>query len=188
MLPTPEAPGRYPLVVAHLDNEGEEVSGQAGLYAIPADRPLVAVEADALPEKGSKQRQAARDALAKLAESADLIYLTRRSPGDHAQMHREFDAAGFPDGPILLWQRQLWHMARRGPYKIPVLVVETRLVSQIAQLRETFPQLSSGVCGSSAAAKAFAESGLRVMVVGDAARGTSAERYASWDALAAKGN
>ena len=73
---------------------------------------------------------------------------------------------------------------REGRYRIPRIVVDTRLVSQLSEIRKLFPKMTMGVCDSDLAARAFAEANLRVVVVGGASVGVgNVTRVASWDAV-----
>jgi len=75
-----------------------------------------------------------------------------------------------------------------GWYRIPRIVVESRLVSQLARLRRDFTNLALGVCDSALAAKAFAEAGMTVLMVGGAGvEGENVQRFADWKALADEG-
>ena len=51
------------------------------------------------------------------------------------------------------------------------MVVESRLVNQLSEVRQFLPKLSAGVAGSELAERAFAEAGLRVVRV-DASKGS----------------
>ena len=57
-------------------------------------------------------------------------------------------------------------------------MIESRLVSQLTELRKQFAGLEVGVCDSSLAARAFTEAGLEARVIGE---GTS------WSDLAERG-
>ncbi len=188
MLPVPSSPGRYELKVAHLDRFGDEVSAVAPAYVWDPNAPVVAVDLDCLPGLSlGFSRQSSR-ALDRVAKGAKILYLTRRRASTHGELHKNLIGAGYPDGPILGWQRQYWHIVREGKYNLPRVVVEHRLVSQLSDLRKMLGGLTMGICHNSLAAKAFAESGMRVVIVGNAR--VSAEnviRRASWSELADKG-
>jgi hypothetical protein len=67
-------------------------------------------------------------------------------------------------------------------------VVEKKMVSRLGQLRERFGGLDTGVARSAAAARSFAEAGLKVVLIGSAeAPDKSAARFASWADLAERG-
>jgi len=186
VLPAPAKPGRRELVVRLCDRTGETLRGAARLYVWPKDDRIVAVDLDALPACGQQLKPAA-DALTALARDTRLAYMTRRSAREHAALHDWLAERGYPDGPVLLWQRKRWQIVP-GPWNLPRLVIESRLVSQLAALREDFPNLQAGVCTSPLAARAFAEAGLRVIVVGAGAVDVEpVERRASWRAIAEAG-
>jgi len=188
-VPVPAQAGRYVLRVAHLDRWGDEVTVEAPVYVWAPDRPAVAVDMDCLPGLvlGSP-KQGAR-AIQKLAGGANLLYLTRRGTGQHAQAHEQLHRAGYPDGPILAWQREQWHIVREEGWRIPRIVVENRLISQLPEIRKAFPNLKLGVCGSALAAKAFAEAGMEMVIVGSAGWDGKAavRRHGSWAELADRG-
>jgi len=165
---SPSAPGRYPLTVDHGDFEGEEVHAEAMMFVWDPARTVVAVDADSLPVAWDARADHARAALKRLAEDANILYLTREALHSHAAIHNKLAAAGYPDGPVLLWQRQRWHIVRGGRYKLPRVVVESRLVSQLPELRKMFPKLSIGLCTSKIAARAFAAAGMQAVVIGRA--------------------
>lgn len=185
----PAKPGRYALTVKHLDIFGDEVVGEGPVYVWAADRPAVAVDLDCLPGLWLGDAKDAAGALRGLATKPNILYLTRRSTRDHAAAHEQLRKAGYPDGPILLWRRQRWHIVRDGRLKLPRVVVETRLVNQLPEVRKMFPKLDVGICDSSLAAKAFAAAGLRCVVVGPpaGAAGEGVTRHESWADLAQKG-
>jgi len=188
-VPVPDAIGRYDLHVAHLDREGDEVRATAPVYVWDADKPIIAADLDSLPLVGPPAQEA-RAALTKLAYGANVLYMTRKGVDKHASLHEYLAGAGYPDGPVLLWQRERWHIVREGRYKLPRVVVESRLVGQLSQLRVMFPKLTTGVCDSKLAAKAFLDAGLQCVVVGTAKiDGPDAEsritRYPSWADVAA---
>ncbi|MCD6303536.1 MAG: hypothetical protein J7M21_01070, partial [Planctomycetes bacterium] len=133
-LPVPDRPGRFEVTVRHLDPWGDEVEAAGRAYVRDPNRPAIAVDMDCLPGLWSGSSDQAARALRRLAVGADLLYLTRRPVRRQRQDHRTLTKAGYPDGPILAWQRQRWHIVREGPYKLPRIVVESRLVSQLPDL------------------------------------------------------
>jgi len=77
---------------------------------------------------------------------------------------------------------------REGKYNLPRVVVEQRLVSQLPDLQKMLPGLTMAICEDSLAAKAFAESGMQVVVVGKArVSAKDVIRRESWSELADKG-
>ncbi|MDY6912952.1 MAG: hypothetical protein SVT52_00620 [Planctomycetota bacterium] len=186
-LQAPDESGRYLMRVSHLDREGEEVYAEVLVYAWRANRPVIAVDLDGLPRAAGGKLWDARDALKRLNRGANLIYFTRKDVKDHDKAHRMLAAAGFPDGPVLLWRRKRWHIVR-GRWKMPKVVVESRLVSQLAEIRGLFPALNKGVCNSEIAAKAFAAAGLKPVVIGKAnVNLPEVTRFSSWSLLAKQG-
>ncbi len=182
----PDKPGKYVVIVEHMDYEGEELETEAPAYVWDAEYPLVAVDLDALPGPWNKQsRDSARQALQVIAGGANVLYLTRRSVKHHASMHGWLKSNGYPDGPVLLWQREYWHVVRDKKWKFPRIVVESRLVSQIAALRKTFKNFRLGICTSALAARSFASAGLRSVMVGtEPVNVPKLIRRTSWASLA----
>jgi len=209
----PKKPGRYDLAIRYQDDDGDEVAKTVGVYAWDPAKPVIAVDMDPLPRRRAKVTQgrkgwwtglvkytidllpratpadapSARAALARLAEKANILYLTRRTVANHQQCRSELSAHGYPDGPVLMWRRQRWHLVP-GRFKIPRVVVESRLVSQIGELRKTFSKMWVGISQSSLAGKAFVEAGMTAVIVGDARLdGDKVMRIATWKELAEKG-
>lgn len=183
-VPVPDKPGRYEMVVSLRDSEGEEMIVRPPLYVWSPDRAVVAVDLDCVPG-GSAE---AAKALGAISKRANIVYMTRERVSDHPALHERLNRDRCPDGPILLWQRKRWHIARTGRYRIPRVVIESRLESQLGVLRTTFEKLSVGVCSSDLAARAFAGAGLRCAVVGGAkVSPEKVTRFASWGDLAEKG-
>lgn len=167
-VPVSPGPGRYSMRVSHLDYEGEEIVADAPVYVWAKDAPVVAVDFDCLPRMGDEGVSSAVQALKQLGEKAKVVYFTRAANPHHEWFHQELHAAGYPDGPILLWRRQRWHIVRTGRFRIPKVVVEKRLVSQLRSLREMFPGIKAGICRSALAAKAFAQADMTVIIIGGA--------------------
>jgi len=183
-MPAPEAPGRHELDVQHMDAEGEEVAARANVFVWPREAALLAVDLDALPAGWVPEGPAAAEAVRLLAGSGGVIYLTQAQAKGHAAARARLEAEGYPPGHVLTWQAERLHIVREGEWRLPRLVVEHRLVSQLGRLRETFPKLAAGVCTSGLAAKAFAEAGLRAIIVGAAApEGLEVQCHPSWPAL-----
>ncbi|MFP4054482.1 MAG: hypothetical protein ACLFV7_11540 [Phycisphaerae bacterium] len=162
-VPVPQEPGVYTLQVDHQDSEyGDEVHGTGRVYVWQKDRPIVAVDLDCVP----LAEAAASAGLSKLAQTASIAYFTREPVSRHDTLHEQLRTGGFPDGPILLWKRQKWHL-ERGKWGIPTIEVETRLVSELSEMRKTFPMLRTGIAGCPLGARAFSEAGMRTVLVGD---------------------
>jgi len=186
-LKAPAEPGVYPVGLSHKDRDGDIVEGELQLYVWDADRPVVAVDYDSLPERDSPGADAAWAALRQLSAGANLLYVTRRETDEHEKVHAELRALTYPDGPVLLWQRERWHIVREGRFRIPRVVVESRLVSQLAELRAIFPGLDTGVSGTQLGAKAFLDAGLTCAVVGPVETDLPGlVRYATWADFAAE--
>lgn len=186
-LEVPQAPGRYTIDMHYQDFEGDEVFGSAPVYVWEPNAPVVAVDLDDLPPGWSSQAEDAARAIRKLNERANICYFTRRAVLAHAKAHQRLAEQGYPDGPVLLWQRERWHLVRER-WRLPKVVVEARLVSQLPVLRKSFPGLRMGVCRTALAGRAFSRAEMKCVVVGDRDVGpANVIRYASWAELAEKG-
>ena len=187
-LAAPGKAGKYRMSIKHQDSDGDVLSAEATVYAWDAAGPVVAVDFDCLPAVGGQDAKAARSALAGINRRASILYLTSRPVAEHKLVHSQIASAGYPDGPVLLWQRQLWHIRQGGGNMLPEVVVRDRLVSQLAELRKAFPNLKKGVCSTRLAAKAFAEAGLACVIVGPAEVDPGGVVYRkSWEKLVAEG-
>lgn len=167
-LRAPARPGNYPLRVAVQAKEGEEVNHQGRFYVWAKERTAIAVDMDSLPTYASLQSAGARTALAHVAAKANIVYLTLKPVSEHARAHRTLAQCGYPDGPILLWQSRRWEMIEQGGMRIPQILWEGKLVSQLPLLRDQFPGLNAGISTSARAAEAFHEANLRPVIVGGA--------------------
>lgn len=163
-VPVPDSPGRYTLQIRLQDREGDELSGSAPVYVWDESAEVIAVELAALPMSGDAAA-AASTAMRRWGERAGLAYMTREPVSVHDRLHEQLTAAGYPDGPILLWEREYWHWVHEEWWKAPRIVVESRLVSQIGSMKRTFANLRTGICRSKLAAKAFAAQGLKTIIV-----------------------
>lgn len=162
-VPAQKILGRYYMSVGHLDRNGEEIQVYAPAYVWDALAPVTAVEMDSLPT--DKDAKAAADALGRIAANSYIVYFTTKDVAKHAGAHQRLKDLGYPDGAIVLWQEEGWRLVS-GP--MPKVVVEERLISSLVNLRKAFGQFNTGVCTSEKAARAFAEAGLKVRVVGPA--------------------
>lgn len=186
-VPVPGMPGRFPMTIDLQDRRGDEAREAVPVYVWEPNAPVIAVDLDCLPARTSPQADSAARALWRLAERGNICYLTRRPVRRHARAHKSLARRNCPDGPVLLWQRERWHVVR-GRWRLPRLVVETRLVSELPELRRRFPGLAIGICDAALAAKAFAQAGIRCVVIGQAGVGPAeVVRYKDWADLAEKG-
>jgi len=209
----PDKPGRYDLDIRHQDDDGDEIAKTVAAYAWDPSKPVIAVDMDPLPRRRAKVTQgrkgwwtglarysvdlipraepgdavSATAALKRLASQANILYLTRRSVANHLQCRSELAEHGYPDGPVLMWRRQRWHLVP-GRFNIPKVVIESRLVSQLDELKKTFGNMLVGVSESSLAGKAFLASGMRAVIIGSAGlEGANVTHIATWKELAEKG-
>ncbi len=179
VLTAPARRGVYTMTVSLQDSDGEEVSTQVPVYVFNSDTQVCAVDLDCLPKGYDRKTTDAVAALQQVADTANVIYFTSKSVSQNEELHRQLAATGYPDGPILLWHRERWHIVREGRW--PKLVIESKMVSQLPQLREMFAGMTRGVCTSQAAAKSFAEVGMNVIMISTGKITTDkTTRYNSW--------
>lgn len=165
MVPSPKTPGRYDFVVSHLDQWGDEVMGRSNYYAWDPNAPSMAVDLDCLPGLAAGGAGTAPEAVRRLMGSGTVLYLTQRSPRDLPMLHLQLGDAGYPDGPVLCWQREDWRVVYETVQKVkmPRVVVESRLVSALPSIRQSFPKLNIGACDSAIVADAFKAAGMQVV-------------------------
>lgn len=161
----PLKPGKHRLEVALQDWEGEEEYQVVPVYIWRPARAVLAVDYDDLPPEASFEEEEASAALRKLASQANILYLTRHQVPNQVNAHLRLRRGGYPDGPVLLWQRKRWHIVREGRFNLPRIVIESRMESQLPHLVEQFPKLRHGLTRSAEAARTFADAGLRVLTL-----------------------
>ena len=169
--------GKFYLHVQHLDRTGVDAEAWAPCYVWDPQEYLVAVDLDGLPTGASAKDAAA--AVSRVAKSAHVVYFTHEDVDEHGELRRRLEQSGYPDGPVLKWQQEGWHVARTK-LNVPYLVIEPRLVSTLSPLRKQFPNFTAGICTRPLAAKAFAQAGLKVTVVGNAKADPSAAHLNNW--------
>ena len=164
--PAPQKPGKYDLLVALQDKQGDEAAIRAPAFVWPADAPVAAVDLDSLPGPGRQWAPQAREAVVRLAKTLRIVCVTRISPYEHASLRAKVSECRYPDGPILVWRAKYRHFARTGPLRFPKLVTEARMVADLSFLRKRFKNLTLGVSTSSDSARAFRAAGLTPVVIG----------------------
>ncbi len=158
--------GRYDLIAQIQDSQGIQAKASGAVFVLDPREPVAAVDLDSILDGQAKAPAAAVEALKKLAANMQIVYLTRNSPSQQANPHANLAEMGLPDGAILTWTRQRWHVQRDGRFNIPRVVIESRLVSQLASLRKTLPGLTVGICDSQVAGRAFADAGMKAVLIG----------------------
>lgn len=182
--PVKRKPGLYYLKVALQDTEGTEISAAVPVFVWNPKQPVVAVDFDCLPHGYPDSNDPSVIALRHIAQSANIVYLTRQSHRTQEDAHRRISEAGYPDGPVLLWQRKSWHIVRDGKYNLPRVIIEARLEGHLPKLVEEFPKMHYGICNSELAARAFVDAGLKCVVVGNRwMTGSQLIHRDSWDHL-----
>lgn len=184
-----KTPGLYATCVTVQDStQGEEVRKVVPLFVWAPRKPVIVVDMDVLPKGSLSEDDTASAALRKIAETNNIIYLTRKSRPTQQTEHDRLTAGKYPVGPILLWQRERWRWERKPGSKFVKIVIESRMESQLPKLRAEFPQMKVGICKNSLAAKAFAEAGMKCVVIGNASvAGAALIHHDSWKSLAEKG-
>jgi len=153
-LPVSKTPGLYAMCVTIQDStQGEEVRKIVPLFVWDPHKPVVVVDMDALPRGALTEDDDASVAIRKIAQTANIIYLTRKSKPTQKAAHDRLEGGEYPSGPILLWQRQRWRWERKPGSKFATIVMESRMESQLSKLRAEFPQMTVGICKGSLAAK-----------------------------------
>ena len=187
LVPAPEAPGNYAMSIYYKDPDGEELIGQAPVYVWDSDGPIIAIDVDALPMSDFEgDATDAVEAVTRMAKAANIIYMTRRDVKDHAWVHEILELGGYPSGPVLKWRSQRYGIARDTSGRVPMLKIESRLVSQLGQLKDAFDGLTAGITDNTLSAQAFADAGLSVHMVGWAADPVGVEvSRTSWAELIA---
>lgn len=189
MVPLPAKAGRYHVTVEHTDKDGREVGRFTPVYAWDAQTPVVAVDLDSIASPGGTKGTPAGQALDKISQHANILYLTQRPLREHANLRGRLKGGGFPDGPILLWQREYWHVAREGV--LTKVVVEDRLISQLPSLKKQFPNFVMGITNSTSAVQTFLTAGIKPVYIGQEAwflpRVPPDARRSSWMELAKTG-
>lgn len=181
-VPVPNKPGRYTMNVDHMDKEGDEIGTEVSCYTLDANAPVVVIDLESLPPLGTREAAAARDALQRLATAAAIIYVTQKPVKEHIHAHQGLRQENFPDGPILTWQHEYYHIVREGTLKMPRMVFENRMVSQLPTLKKLFGGLKVGVTNSRAAARLYADAGINIIALAPM-DDVKVIKHVSWETL-----
>jgi hypothetical protein len=149
----PERPGRHVARLHHQDMWGDEMVGQAAIYALPPDRPVVLADLDSLP-RGDRAGEAAA-ALERLAERAELVYVTCARAGSPEAARRVVDEAGYREGPVV-----------PCPPGGTLTDWSRHEVDALAALRRRLAGLKWAVTADAGKARTFLRAGLNVLAVG----------------------
>jgi hypothetical protein len=177
-VPAPATPGVYPVNVALQDIEGEEATWDVLTFVWDPRRPIVAVDMDAVVHRVVAVAEA-RAAMARLAQTANVLYLSDASVATFPKLHQILDGAGLPDGPILVWGQEGW-------WQWPWWKTKT-IASPLGRLREVFPHLETGIAGSRLAVGAFQQAGMRCLLVTPLGGGGEDASSTNWAGLGTKG-
>lgn len=160
-VPVGEQPGLFHVRVDLLDNHGREFRRFVPVYVMDPKMAVVAVDYEAV--RDPKNIVAVREALARIASNAYLVYFTDKPVASHVALHSHLREARLPDGAVVGWEQQAWHISGEGVNRR--LVIEERLVSPLAYLRVKFPQMRWGLASSPASARAFLDAGMKAYMV-----------------------
>ncbi len=170
VLPVPDEAGRAEVTIHLQDTLGDTTDGSMSIYALPADRPIIAVDMDSLPAEPA-QVAAGADVLNRAAATTGIIYLSERLGASPSLAHRLLKEMGFPDGPVVPWKpagpllRLPWR--KRGP-------------GMLAGLKDRMPKLWAGISANPIAGRRFRQAGLKVLLVGSIPVEDGAEQFDSW--------
>jgi len=176
-IPVPATPGVYPVNVALQDVEGEEASWDILAFVWDPRRPIVAVDMEAVVRRGVAVAEAG-SAMTRLAQVANVLYLSDADVATFPELHRALEGAHLPDGPILVWGQAGWWQWPWWKGK--------NVASPLERLREVFPHLETGIAGSRMALEAFQEAKMKCVLVTPLG-GYEDASITSWAILATKG-
>ncbi len=159
----PSQPGKYHVTVGVADKDGKQAEVFAPLWAMDPYLPMVVVDMECLPPLGKSQ--GAAEALARVAETSSILYVTVRPESQRQRSHELLAAAGYPEGPISTWQRGVVHVSGAQ------VLLEDRLVSLLPTLRKQFARFAIGVTDGQLGAEAMTRAGLNCIVVTPAKMG-----------------
>ena len=167
---TPDRPGQYDVALYHQDINGDSAKGLATIYVLATDRPLAVVDMDSLP-RSDKEVAHAVGSLVRMQLTAHVIYVTEKYAGRPARAHELLARCGYPDGPVVSYSRaRRWRQWRRSGG-----------ADAMEELGRRFPKLRWGITADAAAAEAFGNAGLKILIVGKAKVAVEdAKRFASW--------
>ena len=174
----PQTPGKYLIGLNVQDVKGDTAKGEALVYALDANAPILAVDLDALPQLGPAVNDAAHT-LARLQSQAQIIYLTQGYARKPAKAHDVLSGAGYPEGPVLPWRKSSWWQRRRwwgGSAEGEALV----------DLKTRLPRLQWGLTDNSSAARTLTAAGVEPLVVGWKLAG-GGKQFDSWNAVTLTG-
>ncbi|MCJ7544525.1 MAG: hypothetical protein MUP47_08195 [Phycisphaerae bacterium] len=195
IVPAPQAAGIYPMAVALQDIEGQEANWELRIFVWDPRRPIVAVDVAALVHRGRGAVEA-QAALARVAQKANILYLTDEPITKFPKLHQALAAAGLPDGPILPWAAEGWWQ-QEGWWRTEEWWQWERwrwgwwrskaILSPLAGLREVFPALQVGIAASPLAVQAFEQAEMKCLLVGSIRGVGEGVTSTSWGELAEKG-
>jgi len=173
----PRTPGKYLIELSVQDVKGDTAAGEALVYSLDPNAPILAVDLDALPRLGPGVKDAAHT-LARLQGEAQIVYLTQGYARKPAKAHDVLSGAGYPEGPVLPWRKSTWWQRRRwwGASAGEALV----------DLKTRLPRLQWGLTSSSSAARTLTAAGLEPLVVGWKLSG-GGKHFDSWRSVTLTG-
>ncbi|MDY7010755.1 MAG: hypothetical protein SVV80_08395 [Planctomycetota bacterium] len=165
----PGQPGQYNVALYHQDINGDSAKGAAAIYVLAPDKPIAVVDTDSLP-RSDKQVAQAVGAIVRIQLTAQVIYVTKKYSGRPARARELLTGHGYPDGPVVPYSgtRRWWKRHRSG-------------ADAMEELHRRFPKLRWGITDDDDAAEAFANAGLKVLIIGrEKVEIEDVERFGSW--------
>ena len=172
----PRTPGKYLVELNVQDTKGDTASGEALVYALTPNVPIVVVDLDALPRLGVAVDEAATS-LVRIQKQGQIVYVTQGYAREPARAHDVLASGGYPDGPVLPWRKSSWwHRQRWWRGTNPA-------VTSMADLKARLPLLRWGVTSSASAGRTFAAAGVEPLLVTWISGVAGATVYNSWAEL-----
>ena len=153
-VPVGDVTGIFFLQLAHTNPRGNEYETYVPTHVWDPQARVTAVDVKALPLPPTSIHSPVQTQMARLAAGSYIVYVTTESIGDHAELRKKLERAGYPRGPIV--------QQRAGA---------------LEQLRKQFPQLEAGVATSWRVKRSFDAAGLERLTLEQAV-----DRYAlGWE-------
>ena len=184
--PIYNTPGKYDLKLSLQSPFGDQKYAVVPVYVVDKNRPLVAVDLEALPAESFFVKDApAAKALRHIAAYADIVYYAAHSGPTRQRIHAELLGGGYPDGAVLLWQPHRWQVTRSKRFYVPTdISFQRSLENNIPAMRKQFPNFKFAITSRYLAAQTFATAGLDVFAVTAKPFTGDVINIPSWSALA----
>lgn len=130
-------------------------------------RNVIRGKTDCLPLEGADR------VVARLAETADIVYVSARDDRFRDVTRRWLVRWGFPRNPVFLLDWEAYPGYDEAAYKIDTLT----------RIRAAFPHMPLGVGDKDSDAEAYRSFGMRALILGDAGDVDGAEEVPDWDEI-----